>query len=189
MAKLMYSAMTSLDGFVEDAEGEFKWAAPDEEVLRFINELERPVSTYLFGRRMYETMLYWESAHTIPNQPEVVRDFTEIWQAADKIVYSKTLSSPSSRRTRIEGNFDPEQVRHLKAEAGSDVTVGGAGLAAQALGAGLVDELQLFLVPVLVGAGKSALSSNVRLELELLDERRFSSGVVYLQYRVKSPQI
>jgi dihydrofolate reductase len=187
VTKLIYSAITSLDGYVEDANGGFDWAAPDEEMLTFVNDLERSVGIYLYGRRMYETMLYWESAHTIPNQPDVVQDFAETWQAADKIVYSKTVPAPSSRRTRVEGDFDPKAIRHLKATAGADITVGGAALAAQAFRAGLVDELQLFIVPVLIGAGKSALPHHVLLDLQLLDERRFSSGVVYLRYRVKSP--
>jgi dihydrofolate reductase len=187
VTELIYSAITSLDGYVEDAGGNFDWAAPDQEVLAFVNDLERSVGTYLYGRRMYETMLYWESAHTIPDQPDLVRDFTEIWQAADKIVYSKTLQAVSSGRTRIERDFDFEAVRHLKAEAGADITVGGADLAAQAFAAGLVDELHLFLVPVVVGAGKLALPHHIHLDLQLLDERRFKSDVVYLRYSVTSP--
>lgn len=187
LTELIYSAITSLDGYVEDARGNFDWAAPDQEVLAFVNDLARSVGTYLYGRRMYETMLYWESAHTIPDQPDLVRDFTEIWQAADKIVYSKTLQAVSSGRTRIERDFDFEAVRHLKAEAGADITVGGADLAAQAFAAGLVDELHLFLVPVVFGAGKSALPHHIHLDLQLLDERRFKSDVVYLRYSVTSP--
>lgn len=175
-----------LDGYVEDAEGSFDWAAPDRELLSFVNDLERSVGTYLYGRRMYQIMLYWESAHTIPHQPDVVRDFTEIWQAADKIVYSKMLAEPSSRRTRLERDFDPEAIWHLEAKARADITVGGAELASRALRSTLVDELQLFLVPVLIGAGKSALPRHVLLGLQLLDERRFTSGVVYLRYRVKA---
>ncbi len=186
MRRLIYSAITSLDGYVEDASGSFDWGAPDEEVHAFVNDLERPIGIYLYGRRMYETMLYWETAQTIPDQPYVVQDFTEIWQAADKIVYSKTLQAVSSARTRIERDLDPEAIRHLKATAAADITVGGAELAAQAFRAGLVDELRLFLVPVVVGAGKPALPDQIRLDLQLLDERRFKSDVTYLRYGVKS---
>jgi dihydrofolate reductase len=188
MANLIYSAITSLDGYMEDSKGSFEWAAPDEEVHAFVNSLERPVGTYLYGRRMYETMLYWETARAVPDQPPVVRDFTEIWLAADKIVYSKSLGSVSSIRTRIERDFDPETVRQLKTTAVADITVGGTELAAQAIRAGLVDELQLFFVPVVVGGGKRSLPRDVRLDLDLLDERRFSSGVVYLRYRVTAEQ-
>ncbi len=183
MARLIYSAITSLDGYVADEAGKFDWAAPDEEVHRFVNDLERPVGTYLYGRRMYEVMVYWETAHTLPDQPSFARDFAEIWQAADKIVYSKTLETAASARTRIERGFDPETVRQLKASAGRDITVGGPDLAAQAIRAGLVDEFQLFVAPVVVGGGKQSLPNDVRLKLELLDERRFGSGVVYLRYR------
>ena len=186
MAKLIYSTIASADGYVEDAAGDFQWAAPDDEVLSFINDLERPVGTYLYGRRMYETMLYWETAHTLPDQPSSVREFTGIWQAADKIVLSKTLESVSSARTRIERNFDPGAVRQLKSVTEHDMTVGGADLAGQAIKAGLVDELQLFLVPVVVGGGKRALPDGVRSELELLGTRRFAGGAVYLRYRARS---
>jgi dihydrofolate reductase len=184
MAKLIYSAITSLDGYVADEKGNFDWAAPDEEVHSFVNDLERPVGTYLYGRRMYEAMVYWETAHTLAGEPPVVHDFAEIWQAADKIVYSRTLETAGSARTRLERDFDPETVRQLKASAGRDITVGGPDLAAQAIRAGLVDEFQLFVAPVVVGGGKQALPDNVRLKLELLDERRFGSGVVYLHYRI-----
>jgi dihydrofolate reductase len=183
LAKLIYSAITSLDGYVADEDGNFDWAAPDEEVHRFVNDLERPVGTYLYGRRMYEVMVYWETAHTLADQPPVGQDFAEIWQAADKIVYSRTLGTAASARTRLERDFDPEKVRQLKASAGRDITVGGPDLAAQAIRAGLVDEFQLFFAPIVVGGGKQALPDNVRLKLELLDERRFGSGVVYLHYR------
>jgi dihydrofolate reductase len=183
MAKLIYSAITSLDGYVEDEVGKFDWAAPDEEVHAFVNDLERPVGTYLYGRRMYEVMTYWETAHTVPGQAPVMQDFAELWQAADKVVYSKTLETVSSARTRIERDFDPEAVRRLKASAERDVTVGGAELAAQALRAGLVDECHLFLSPIVVGGGKRALPDGVRMKLELLDERRFANGVVHLHYR------
>ncbi len=183
MAKLIYSAITSLDGYVADEAGKFDWAEPDEEVHRLVNDLERPVGTYLYGRRMYEVMAYWETAHALPDQPPFVRDFAEIWQGADKIVYSKTLEAAATARTRIERDFDPETVRQLKASAERDITVGGPDLAAQAFRAGLVDELQLFVAPVMVGGGKRSLPDHVRLRLELLDERRFGSGVVYLRYR------
>jgi len=186
MAKLIYSAITSLDGYVADENGNFDWAAPDEEVHRFVNDLERPIGTYLYGRRIYETMVYWETAHTLPDQPPFIRDFAGIWQAADKIVYSKTLETLSSARTRIERDFDPEAVRQLKATAGRDISAGGADLAAQAIKAGLVDEYHLFLTPIIVGGGKQSLPDNVRLELELLDERRFGNGVVHVHYRTKS---
>lgn len=184
MAKLIYSAITSLDGYVEDEDGNFDWAAPDEEVHTFVNQLERPVGTYLYGRRMYETMLFWESAHTLPDEPPVVRDFADIWRAADKIVFSRTLEAPSSARTRIEPVFDPAMIRQIKASAKSDLTVGGAELAAQAFRVGLVDECHLFLNPIIVGGGKQALPSNIRTQLALLDERRFGNGVVHLHYRI-----
>jgi dihydrofolate reductase len=186
MAKLIYSAITSLDGYVADEDGNFDWAAPDEEVHSFVNDLERPVGTYLYGRRMYDVMAYWESANTVADQPPVVRDFAEIWQAADKIVYSKTLETASSKRTRIEREFDPEAVRQLKATAGRDITVGGPELAAQAIKAGLVDEYHLFVAPIVVGGGKKSLPENVRLKLELLGERRFGSGMVHLHYGTRT---
>ncbi len=185
MAKLIYSAIASAEGYVEDADGSFDWAEPDEELLGFVNELERPAGTYLYGRRMYQTMLYWETAHTIPGQPALIQEFTGIWQAAEKIVFSKTLASVSSARTRIERAFDPGVVRRLKSAAEHDMTVGGADLAGQAIKAGLVDELRLFLVPIVVGGGKRALPHGIRSELELLDTRRFASSAVYLRYRPK----
>jgi dihydrofolate reductase len=153
-------------------------------VHRFVNDLERPVGTYLYGRRMYETMVYWETAHTVPGQPPSAREFAGIWQAAEKIVFSATLGSVASARTRIERNFDPAMVRQLKSVTEHDMTVGGADLAGQAIKAGLVDELQVFLVPAIVGGGKRALPDGVRSDLELLDTRRFASGAVYLQYRL-----
>jgi dihydrofolate reductase len=185
VARLIYTAITSLDGYIEDRDGKFDWAEPDEEVHAFVNELERPVGTHLYGRRMYETMVPWESRPDLARQPPVVRDFAEIWQAADKIVYSKTLPTASSARTRIERDFDPEAVHRLKATAARDLTVGGAELAARAIEAGLVDEYHLFLVPVVVGGGKASLPDDVRVSLELLDERRFSNGTVYLHYRTQ----
>jgi dihydrofolate reductase len=181
MAKLIYSAIASLDGYVADEDGNFDWAAPGEEVHAFVNDLERPIGTYLYGRRMYETMAVWE---TIADEQPVMQDYARIWQAADKIVYSRTLESVSSARTRIEREFDPAAVRQLKAGAERDLSVGGAELAGVALRAGVVDEIQLFLNPVAVGGGKRALPGGVRLELELLDERRFGGGVVYARYRV-----
>jgi dihydrofolate reductase len=186
MAKLIYSAITSLDGYLADADGNFDWAAPDEEVHAFVNDLERPVGTYLYGRRMYEVMVYWETAPTLAGQPPSVQDFAEIWRATDKIVYSRTLETVSSARTRIERDFDAEAVRQMKAAAGRDITVGGPDLAAQAIKAGLVDEYQLFVAPIVVGGGKQSLPNTVRLKLELLDERRFGSGVVHLRYRTRT---
>jgi dihydrofolate reductase len=186
MAKLIYSAITSLDGYVADEDGHFDWAAPDEEVHSFVNDVERPVGTYLYGRRMYEVMVYWETGNTLADQPPFIQDFARIWQAADKIVYSKTLETVSSARTRIERDFDPEAVRQLKATAARDLTVGGPDLAAQAIKARLVDEYHLFLTPVVVGSGKRALPDSVRLDLELLDERRFGSGVVHLHYGTRT---
>ena len=185
MAKLICSTIASLDGYVEDASGRFDWAAPDEEVHAFVNDLERSVGTYLYGRRMYETMVFWETVSTGPDQPEVGRDFAEIWRAAEKVVYSRALQAVSSSRTRIERDFDPEAIRRLKAAPGPDITIGGAELAGRAIAAGLVDECHLFLVPILVGGGKRALPDDVRVQLELLDERRFRSGVVHLHYRVR----
>ncbi len=186
MPKLIYSAITSLDSYVADEDGNFDWAEPDEEVHRFVNDLERPIGTYLYGRRMYEVMVFWETAHTLADQPPFVRDFADIWQAADKIVYSKTLETTSSARTRIEREFDPDAVRQLKASAGHDITVGGPDLAAQAIKAGLVDELNLFLTPIVVGGGKRSLPDAARVKLELLDERRFGNGVVHLHYRTRT---
>jgi dihydrofolate reductase len=184
MAKLMYTAIASLDGYIEDREGRFDWAAPNDEVHAFVNDLERSVGTYLYGRRMYETMVYWESPPDLPDQPPVIQDFAELWQAAEKIVYSRTLTTVTSSRTRVERSFDSEAIRQLKATAGRDLTVGGPDLAAQAIAAGLVDEYHLFLVPVLVGGGKRSLpDDNVRVNLELLAERRFRNGTVYLHYR------
>jgi dihydrofolate reductase len=182
MAKLIYSAITSLDGYVADEEGNFDWAAPDDEVHRFVNDLERPIGTYLYGRRMYEVMAYWETAESGDDQ---VRDYAELWRAADKVVYSSTLDTVSSARTRIERRFDPEAVEQMKASATSDISVGGPELAGHALRAGLVDECHLFLNPIVVGAGTPALPSDVRLELELLDERRFGNGVVHLHYKTR----
>ena len=183
MAKLIYTAIASLDGYVEDAEGGFVWAAPDDEVLAYVNDLERSVGTYLYGRRMYQTMAIWESV-TDDEQAAVTSDFARIWRAAEKIVYSRSLAEPVTSRTRILGEFDPFEVRRLKESAATDLSIGGAQLAGQAIAAGLVDELRLFLGPVIVGGGKPALPSGVHTRLELLGERPFRGGVTYLRYRV-----
>ena len=182
MAKLIYTGITSLDGYIADKHGSFDWSAPDEEVHAFVNDLERPIGTYLYGRRMYEVMVYWETALALANQRPVSQDFAQLWQAADKVVYSSTLTEPSSARTRIERTFDPEAVARLKAEADRDISVSGPHLAAQAIRAGLVDEYHLFVTPVVVGGGTAFLPDDVRLPLHLLDERRFGSGVVHLRY-------
>jgi dihydrofolate reductase len=186
VANLIYSTITSLDGYVADEDGNFDWAAPDEEVHAFVNDLERRVGTYLFGRRMYEVMRYWETAYTLVDEPSVGQDYAQIWRVADKVVYSRTLNAVSSARTRIERDFDPEAVRQMKAQAERDISVGGPDLAAHAFRAGLVDECHLFVTPVVVGGGKRPLPPNVRLELELLDERRFEGGVVHLHYHTRT---
>jgi dihydrofolate reductase len=185
MAKLIYSALASLDGYIEDEDGRFDWAEPDEEVHAFVNDLERPIGTHLYGRRLYETMAAWETDPSLAEHSPVSRDYAQVWQAADKIVYSRTLETVSTARTRIVREFEPEQVRQLKAAAERDLAVGGAELAALAFGARLVDECHLFLAPIVVGGGKRALPRHVRVELELLDERRFGNGTVYLRYALK----
>jgi dihydrofolate reductase len=185
MGRLIYSAITSLDGYVADKDGKFDWAVPDEEVHAFVNDLERRAGTLLYGRRMYEVMAFWETALTLDAEPPVIRDYAEIWQAADKIVYSKTLEKVLSARTRIEREFDPGAIRKMKALAGRDITVGGPDLAAQAIKSGLVDEFHLFVTPVVVGGGNQALPDDVFMNLELMDERRFEGGVVHLHYRVR----
>jgi len=186
MAKLIYSAIASLDGYVADEDGNFDWAAPDEEVHTFANDLARSVGTYLYGRRIYQVMDVWETDHTLADQSPVMRDFAQIWQTADKIVYSKTLETVSTTRTRIERDFDPEAVRQMKARAGRDISVGGPELAAQAIKAGLVDQWHLFVTPIVVGGGKRSLPDDVRVKLELMDERRFEGGVVHLHYRTRT---
>ncbi len=186
MARLIYSTIASLDGYVADEAGNFDWAVPDEEVHAFVNDLERPVGTYLYGRRMYEVMRGWETVCDAPAQPTSLREFAELWRAADKVVCSRTLETPSSARTRIERDFIPEEVRRIKATAERDITVGGPELAGRAIKAGLVGELHLLLVPAVVGAGKRSLPDDVRLRLELLDERRFRGGAVYLRYGIKT---
>ncbi len=186
MAKLIYSTIGSLDGYVVDEHGRFDWAAPDEDVHALVNELTRPVGTFLFGRRMYETLEVWDTMGDRPGQPPVVYEFAEIWEAADKVVFSRTLEAVSTARTRIEREFDPELVRRMKADADRDLSIGGPTLGARAIEAGLVDEWHLYLNPILVGGGTRALPDGVLVELELLDERRFESGVVHLQYRTRT---
>jgi dihydrofolate reductase len=186
MAKLIYSAIVSLDGYVEDTDGNFDWSAPDEEVLAFINDLERPIGTYLYGRRMYETMVYWETVEIAPDPPSAAAEFAKIWMAAEKIVYSRRLEEVSSARTKIRRNFATENLDQMKVTAERDITVGGAELAAQAIKTGLVDELHLLVTPVTVGGGKPAIPSDLHLKLELLDLRRFESGVVHLRYRTRT---
>jgi dihydrofolate reductase len=180
VAKLIFSAITSLDGYIEDEDGNFDWAAPDEEVHSFVSDLERSIGTYLYGRRMYETMVYWE---TVDDSNAVARDFASMWRSAEKVVFSRTLQASSSAKTRLEREFDPRVIQEMKSSQERDITVGGPDLAAQAFKAGLVDEIQFFLTPVVVGGGKPSLPDNVRIGLELLSERRFRSGVVFLHYR------
>ena len=182
MATLIYTAIASLDGYVNDESGNFDWAAPDEEVHAFVNDLERPIGTFLYGRKLYETMVAWESMD-LDKQPSVIRDYAEIWRAADKVVFSKTLEKPASERTRIERVFDPVSIEGMKEESARDLSIGGPHLAAEAIRAGLVDEYRLFLAPVVIGGGTASLPDDVRLDLELIDERRFGSGVVHLHYR------
>jgi dihydrofolate reductase len=186
MPKLIYAMNTSLDGYINDEQGNFDWSEPDEEVHAFFNELVRPIGTHLYGRRLYETMSYWHDPEDLAEQPEYIRDFAEIWQRTDKVVYSRTLDSPSTPRTRIESAFDPDAVRELKESAGADLSVGGPGLAAETLRAGLVDELHQVIHPVIVGGGTPWLPDGLRLDLELLEERRFAAGPVHLHYRTKS---
>ena len=183
MAKLIYSVLGSLDGYFEDSDGRFDWAAPDEEVFAFVNDLERPIGTYLYGRRMYETMVFWETTST-EGEPAVFRDFADIWRAAEKVVYSRTLPVPGSAKTRVEREFDPDAVRQLKLSSTTDISIGGGEVAGQAIGAGLVDECHLFFCPIVIGGGKRMLPDNVRSQLELLGEHRFKNGVVHLHYRV-----
>ena len=185
MAKLVYSALASLDGYVADQDGNFDWAAPDAEVHAFVNDVIGGMGTHLYGRRMYEVMVVWETMPT-EGQPSAIGEFAEIWRAADKVVYSRTLDGVSSARTRLEREFDPEAVRRMKASAERDISIGGPELAAAAIRAGLVDELHLFLTPVVVGGGTPSLPVDVRMELALLDEHRFGSGVVHLHYRTAS---
>ena len=187
MARLIYAAFASLDGYVEDADGSLAWGVPDEQVFAFVNDLERTIGTYLYGRRMYEAMLPWETAHLdAAEAPEAQREFAEIWRAAEKVVYSRTLPVVSTTRTRLESDFDPSAVRKLKESSPSDLSVGGAGLAAVAIAAGLVDEIHVFACPVLLGGGRPMwpVDGN-RLDLTLMGERRFSGGTRYLRYEVR----
>ncbi|HKT01038.1 MAG TPA: dihydrofolate reductase family protein [Rugosimonospora sp.] len=184
MARLICTALTSLDGYIADEHGNFDWAAPDSEVHAFVNDLERPIGTYLYGRRLYETMVYWETGPAEPDQPPPVLDYAKLWRAADKIVYSTTLAAASSARTRIERTFDPGAVRAMKDAADRDLSIGGSALAAHAFRAGLVDEVRLLVSPVIVGGGNRFLPDRLRVDLHLRDERRFDSGVVYLRYLV-----
>jgi dihydrofolate reductase len=183
MGRLIYSAIASLDGYTVDAEGRFDWAAPDEEVHDFVNDLERPVGTYLYGRRMYETMAVWETDPGLAEHSPVTRDFAQIWRAADKIVYSSTLDEVVTEQTRIERAFDPAEVRRLKESTDADLSIGGPTLAAHAIRAGLVDEWRLLVTPIIVGGGLGWLPDGVRVSLELVDERRFAGGVTFLRYR------
>jgi dihydrofolate reductase len=184
MGRLIYTVLASLDGYIEDAAGKFDWAPPDEEVGAFVNDLERPNGTYLYGRRLYETMVFWETYPIGEDNSPASDDYAEIWRAADKIVYSRSLESVTSARSRIERDFDPAAVRDLKAAVDHDLSIGGADLGGQALGAGLVDELHLLTFPVLVGGGKPWLPAGLRLDLELIDVRRFATGTIYSSYRV-----
>lgn len=185
MAKLIYAAISSLDGYVADSEGNFDWSMPSEEVHRFVNNLERRIGTYLYGRRMYEVMRYWETASTGNGEPSAGQEFAKMWQATDKIIYSRSLENVSTARTKLEREFDPAAIRRMKADASRDIAVSGPTLAGQALKLGLVDECHLFLSPIVVGGGTPALPDNVRIQLELLDQRRFGNGVVHLHYRVR----
>lgn len=184
MARLIYATLASLDGFIEDRDGKFDWAFPSDEVHQFFNDLSRPAGTYLYGRRMYETMAVWETEPSLAEESAVMRDYAQIWQAADKVVYSRSLAAPVTARTRIERAFDPEAVRALKAQASRDLAIGGAQLAAQAFAAGLIDECHLVLAPVVVGGGKRALPDQ-RLKLSLVNQRRFEDGMVHLHYTVQ----
>lgn len=186
MGRLIYSMLTSLDGYTADADGRFDWSEPDEETHTLAGDLVRGVGTFLYGRRMYETMVFWETAHTLPDAPQHIYEFARLWQQADKVVYSRTLTEVSSARTRIERDFDPDAVAKLKASTDSDLTVDGPGLAAEAVRAGLVDEYQQLVCPVLVGGGTRFYPDGVRLDLDLVDERRLGNGVVHLAYRPKS---
>jgi dihydrofolate reductase len=182
MADLIYLAQASLDGYVADRDGNWDWTRPDEEVHEFINDIERPAGTHLYGRRMYEVLVAWESLD-LTGQPDHIRDYAEIWRAADKVVFSRTLEAASSARTRVEREFDPDAVRSMKASAERDIHIGGPELAGQAIEAGLVDEMHLLLAPVVVGGGQRFLPDGAGAKLELLDQRRFGNGVVYLHYR------
>jgi dihydrofolate reductase len=183
MARLIFPAISSLDGYIEDSNGRFDWTTPDEEVHQFINDLERSAGTHIYGRRMYETMMVWETDPNLAAESPILRDYAEIWQAADKIVYSKTMQAVSTRKTQLQRNFNPADIRQLKEAAEQDILIAGPELAAHAFRAGLIDECHLFLAPVILGGGKPALPDNIRLQLELVEERRFANGMVFLRYR------
>jgi dihydrofolate reductase len=185
MAKLVYAAITSLDGYIEDADGRFDWAEPDAEVHAFVNDLERDIGTHLYGRRMYETMAVWQTIGDEPGLSAAETDYAEVWRALDKVVYSRTLTAVSTPRTRLERAFDADAVRRLKDAAERDISISGPGLAQHAFRAGLINEVHLFVSPVLVGGGKRGLPRDIRLDLELVAERRFGNGVVHLHHRAR----
>ena len=185
MSKLIYFMPTSLDGFIAGETDSMDWSAPDEEVSAFINDRHRPIGTYLYGRKNYETMTIWETPDVIPGRTPAMMDFARIWQAADKIVYSKSLETVSTPKTRLEREFEPQTVRDLKAQLPHDISVAGPNLAAQAIRTGLVDEYHLLVIPIMLGGGKRVLPSNVGVKLDLLDERRFGEGWIYLRYRTR----
>jgi dihydrofolate reductase len=189
MSKIIYSSICSLDGFIADSTGNFQWAAPDEDVHAFINDLERPIGTYLYGRRMYEVMAFWEDLPDPDQQSAAMRDFASIWKAADKIVFSTSLASVATPKTTLERRFDSDHLRRLKATSDHDLTVGGPDLAAHAIRAGLVDEYQVFLAPVVIGRGTKSLPDDCRIDLTLIDERRFTSGFMFLRYENRSAPI
>lgn len=185
MAKLIYPINLSLDGYMEDERGNLEWSISDDELFEFWTDFQRPIGTYLYGRQMYESMVYWETANAKKDdQPEELREFAQIWRVADKIVYSNTLQSVSSAKTKLEREFDPDVVRKLKQSSAADITIGGPKIAGQAMNAGLIDECHLLVNPIVLGGGKRALPDNLRMRLELLGERRFQSGVVHLHYSV-----
>jgi dihydrofolate reductase len=186
MATLVYATQTSLDGYINDEQGKFDWARPDEEVHTFFNDLERQLGTYLYGRRMYETMRYWQDPPDLSEQADYIRDYADVWQGSDKVVYSRTLESASTPRTRLESEFDPDAVREMKEAADADLGIGGPMLAAEALRAGLVDQLDQVVYPVIVGGGTHWLPDGLRLDLQLLEERRFAGGAVHLRYAPRS---
>ena len=183
MSRLLFAALASLDGYMADEDGNFDWAVPDAEEHQFVNDLQRDVGLHLYGRRMYEVLVAWETME-LEGEPDWIADFARIWRSADKVVYSSSLPEVFSERTRIERTFDPEAVRRLKQADGPDMLIGGPTLAARAFEAGIVDEVHLFVAPVIVGAGLRALPADVRLDLELMDERRFGNGVAHLGYRL-----
>lgn len=186
MAELIYFSPVSLDGYIADEPSKFGWSLPDEEVFAFINDLMRPIGTYLYGRGMYQTMAVWETPAAIPNPLPGMPEFARIWQAAEKIVYSRTLDAVSTPRTRLEREFDPQAIRDLKARSARDITIGGPTLARQAIRDGLVDEYRLLVVPAMIGGGRQVLGGGPFTQVDLLDERRFAGGTVYLRYRMRA---